>query len=333
MRVEKLKWKIRDVEIPNQVVVAPMAGVTNQAFRIIVKQFGAGLVYSEMVSDKGLDYKNKKTLDLLVVDPLEKPVSLQVFGGDIDSMVDAARWIDENTLADIIDINMGCPVNKVVKNEAGSKLMQYPDKIFQIVEKIVRSVRKPVTVKIRSGWDHEHINAVEVARLIEKAGARAVAVHGRTRSQMYSGKADWNIIREVKQNLTIPVIGNGDVTTPEDAQSLLMETGCDAVMIGRGLLGNPWLVKQTVDYLETGTYERKIPLEEKHRQILEHFHQLIRVKCEKVAVLEMRTHASWYVKGLRNAGHIKDQINRAKTAVQLEKIINDYFAELIIEQE
>lgn len=328
-----MKWKIREIEIPNQVVVAPMAGVTNQAFRLIAKRFGAGLLYSEMVSDKGLDYKNQKTLDLLVVDPLEKPVSLQVFGGDTDSMVEAARWIDQNTLADIIDINMGCPVNKVIKNDAGSRLMQYPDKVFQIVEMIVRSVRKPVTVKIRSGWDHDHVNAVEIARLIEKAGASAVAVHGRTRSQMYSGKADWNIIREVKQSLAIPVIGNGDVNTPEDARRMLTETGCDAVMIGRGLLGNPWLVKQTLDYLETGTYEPQIPLEEKRLQILEHFHQLVRVKCEKVAVLEMRTHASWYVKGLRNASHIKDQINRAKTAVELERIINDYFYSLTIGQE
>jgi len=333
MRVGKMKWNIREIEISNQVVVAPMAGVTNQAFRLIAKRFGAGLLYSEMVSDKGLDYKNKKTLDLLVVDPLEKPVSLQVFGGDIDSMVEAARWIDQNTLADIIDINMGCPVNKVIKNDAGSKLMQFPEKVFQIVEMIVRSVRKPVTVKIRSGWDHDHVNAVEIARLIEKAGASAVAVHGRTRSQMYSGKADWNIIREVKQNLAIPVIGNGDVNTPEDARRMLTETGCDAVMIGRGLLGNPWLVKQTVDYLETGTYEPQIPLEEKRFQILEHFHQLVRVKCEKVAVLEMRTHASWYVKGLRNASHIKDQINRAKTAVELERIINDFFDGLTIGHE
>lgn len=320
-----MKWKIREIEIPNQVVVAPMAGVTNQAFRLIAKRFGAGLLYSEMVSDKGLDYGNKKTLDLLVVHPLEKPVSLQVFGGDVETMVEAAKWIDHNTIADIIDINMGCPVNKVVKNDSGSKLMQYPDKVFEIVDAIVRSVQKPVTVKIRSGWDHDHINAVEIAKLIEKAGASAIAVHGRTRSQMYSGKADWNIIRQVKDAVGIPVIGNGDVTSPEEAKRLLTETGCDAVMIGRGLLGNPWLVKQTVDYLETGTYESMIPLEEKRRQILEHFRQLIDVKCEKVAVLEMRTHASWYVKGLRNAGQVKDKINRAKSANDLEGIINDFF--------
>jgi nifR3 family TIM-barrel protein len=328
MEVALMKWKIKDIELANQVVVAPMAGVTNQAFRLIAKQFGAGLLYSEMVSDKGLDYGNKKTLAMLEIDPLEKPLSMQVFGGDLESMVEAAQWIDQKTDADIIDINMGCPVNKVVKNDAGSKLMQNPDKVFEIVSAIVKAVKKPVTVKIRSGWDHEHINAVEVALKVEAAGASAIAVHGRTRSQMYSGKADWTIIRKVKEAVHIPVIGNGDVTSPEEAKRLLEETGCDAVMIGRGLLGNPWLVKQTVDFLETGTYEKEISLEEKRRQILEHLHNLIEVKCEKIAVLEMRTHASWYIKGLPNAGQAKDQINRAKTANDIENIINAYFDEV-----
>jgi len=328
MGVTEMKWKIKDIEIANQVVVAPMAGVTNQAFRLIAKQFGAGLLYSEMVSDKGLDFGNKKTLGMLEIDPLEKPLTLQVFGGDAQSMVEAAKWIDEKTIADIIDINMGCPVNKVVKNDAGSKLMQNPDKVFDIVSSIVKAVHKPVTVKIRSGWDHDHVNAVEVALKAEAAGASAIAIHGRTRSQMYSGKADWNIIRQVKEAVRIPVIGNGDVTSPEEAKRLLEETGCDAVMIGRGLLGNPWLVKQTVDFLETGTYEKVIPLPEKRRQILEHLHNLVDIKSEKVAVLEMRTHASWYIKGLRNSGQVKDQINRAKSASELERLINDYFDEL-----
>jgi len=240
----------------------------------------------------------------------------------------AAQWIDQKTIADIIDINMGCPVNKVIKNDAGSKLMQDPQKVFEIVSAIVKAVQKPVTVKIRSGWDHDHINAVEVARKIELAGASAIAIHGRTRSQMYSGKADWDVIRQVKEAVHIPVIGNGDVTTPEEAKRMLEETGCDAVMIGRGLLGNPWLVKQTIDFLETGTYNRTISLSEKRRQILEHLHNLLQVKWEKVAVLEMRTHASWYVKGLRDAGHVKDQINRAKTISELEQIINEYFDHL-----
>jgi nifR3 family TIM-barrel protein len=325
MRVVDMKWKIREIEFKNQVVVAPMAGVTNQAFRLIAKQFGAGLLYSEMVSDKGLDYGNKKTLGMLVVDPLERPLAMQVFGGDAESMVEAAKMIDQKTDADIIDINMGCPVNKVVKNEAGSKLMQNPEKVYEIVRAIVSAVKKPVTVKIRSGWDSTHINAVEVAQKAEAAGASAIAVHGRTRSQMYSGKADWKVIKAVKEAVHIPVIGNGDVTTPEEAKRMLLETGCDAVMIGRGLLGNPWLVKQTVDYLETGTYESVIPLSEKRAQILEHLNNLSTLKCEKIAVLEMRTHASWYIKGLKNAGAAKDQINRAKTMTDLSRIINEYF--------
>jgi nifR3 family TIM-barrel protein len=326
-----MQWKIREIPIMNQVVIAPMAGVTNQAFRLIVKEFGAGLLYSEMVSDKGLDYKNKKTLDMLAVDPLEKPLSLQVFGGDSISMVEAAKWIDEHTDADIIDINMGCPVNKVIKNDAGSKLMQNPQKVFEIVSAIVSAVKKPVTVKIRSGWDSLHINAVEIAKLAEKAGCSAIAVHGRTRSQMYSGKADWDIIRQVKQAVMIPVIGNGDVTSPEEAKRMLEETGCDAVMIGRGLLGNPWLVKQTVDYLETGFYEKNISFSEKREQILAHLDNLSELKCEKIAVLEMRTHAAWYVKGLRNSGQVKDKINRAKTTLELQHIINEYFDSLTLE--
>lgn len=320
-----MAWKIRNVEIANPVVVAPMAGVTNQAFRLIVKKFGAGLVYSEMVSDKGLDYGNRKTLGMLIVDPAEKPLAMQVFGGDVDSMVEAAKWIDEKTLADIIDVNMGCPVNKVIKNDAGSKLMQNPEKVFEIVSSLVNNVKKPVTVKIRSGWDSEHINAVDIARQAEAAGASAIAVHGRTRSQMYSGKADWDIIRRVKQAVRVPVIGNGDVNSPEDAGRLLKETGCDAVMIGRGLLGNPWLVRQTLDYLETGIYVKEVPVSEKRRQVLEHFRGLMEVKCEKVAVLEMRTHASWYVKGLPNATQVKDRINRAKSAAEMEIILNDFF--------
>ncbi|MDD3865504.1 MAG: tRNA dihydrouridine synthase DusB [Candidatus Izemoplasmatales bacterium] len=323
-----MKWKIKNIEIANQIVMAPMAGVTNQAFRHIAKRFGAGLLYSEMVSDKGLDYKNKKTLDMLEIDSTEHPIAMQVFGSDIVTMVEAAKWIDQHTTADIIDINMGCPVSKVIKNDAGSKLLQQPKKVFEIVYAIVHAVKKPVTIKIRSGWDKDHINAVEIALQAEAAGASAIAVHGRTRTQMYSGKADWEIIRQVKNAVKIPVIGNGDITSPELAKQMLDNTGCDAVMLGRGTLGNPWLIKQSIDYLETGTYENEILLAEKQRQILEHLQNLAELKCEKIAVLEMRTHASWYIKGLHNSGQIKDKINRAKTIEDLRQIINDYFYEL-----
>ncbi|MDD3126359.1 MAG: tRNA dihydrouridine synthase DusB [Candidatus Izemoplasmatales bacterium] len=323
-----MKWKIKNIEIANQIVMAPMAGVTNQAFRHIAKRFGAGLLYSEMVSDKGLDYKNKKTLDMLEIDSTEHPIAMQVFGSDIVTMVEAAKWIDQHTTADIIDINMGCPVSKVIKNDAGSKLLQQPKKVFEIVYAIVHAVKKPVTIKIRSGWDNDHINAVEIALQAEAAGASAIAVHGRTRTQMYSGKADWEIIRQVKNAVKIPVIGNGDITSPELAKQMLDNTGCDAVMLGRGTLGNPWLIKQSIDYLETGTYENEILLAEKQRQILEHLQNLAELKCEKIAVLEMRTHASWYIKGLHNSGQIKDKINRAKTIEDLRQIINDYFYEL-----
>jgi nifR3 family TIM-barrel protein len=320
-----MKWKIRNIEIDNQIVMAPMAGVTNQAFRIIAKRFGAGLLYSEMVSDKGLDYKNKKTMGMLDIDSTDHPIAMQIFGGEVPTMIEAAKWIDQKTTADIIDINMGCPVNKVIKNDAGSKLMQQPNKVFEIVQAIVQAVKKPVTVKIRSGWDHEHINAVEIALQAEAAGASAIAVHGRTRTQMYSGKADWDIIRQVKAAVKIPVIGNGDITSPEHAKQMLEITGCDAVMLGRGTLGNPWLIKQTVDFLETGIYEKEITLAEKRSQIFEHMENLADLKCEKIAVLEMRTHAAWYIKGLRNSGQAKDKINRAKTIDDLKIIIIDYF--------
>lgn len=323
-----MRWNIREIEIKNQVVVAPMAGVTNQAFRLITKDFGAGLLYSEMVSDKGLGYNNKKTLAMLAIDNEEHPLSMQVFGSDALSMVEAAKMIDQSTTADIIDINMGCPVNKVIKNESGSKLMQNPDKVYEIVKAMVDAVKKPVTIKIRSGWDSDHINAVEVALKAEAAGASAIAVHGRTRAQMYTGKADWSIIREVKKAVKIPVIGNGDITTPEEAKRMLEETGCDAVMIGRGLLGNPWLVKQTIEYLETGTYEKEIPLSKKRAQILDHMQRLASLKCDRAAMLEMRTHAAWYIKGLYNSGHAKGLINQAKTVEEMTNIINQYFDEL-----
>jgi len=320
-----MKWKIRDIEIPNQVVLAPMAGVTNPAFRRIAKELGIGLVYTEMVSDKGLGHNNGRTRSMLKIEPDEHPVTLQLFGADVESMVAAAIMIDRETDADIIDINMGCPVPKVVKSDAGSKLMKDPEKAFEIVSRIVSSVRKPVTAKIRSGWDHNDINAVAFARGIEEAGISAIAIHARTRTQMYSGSADWSIIRAVKQAVSVPVIGNGDIYSPEDAATMLKETGCDAVMIGRGVLGNPWLIRQTVDYLERGSYDGGPSLTERRAGIIKHMDYLVKEEGEKIAILEMRSHAAWYLKGLRDSAKAKLEVSKARTRDEMLRILDSFF--------
>lgn len=325
-----MKWKIRDIEIKNQVVVAPMAGVTNLAYRLILKEFGAGLIYTEMISDKGLLYKNQRTKDMIQVLESERPISLQLFGSEINSMRDAGMYIDDNSSADIIDINMGCPVTKVTKAGSGSKLMTTPELAYGIVKSIVKVVKKPVTVKIRSGWDHENINAVEFARLMEKAGASAIAVHGRTKTDMYTGKADLDIIKAVKENVNIPVIGNGDIRTPEDAKHMLDYTKCDAIMIGRGILGNPFIIKQICDYLETGSYEKEISNEIRKKYLIEHLNKLIELKGERVATLEMRSHATWYIKGLPGASKVKTKIVAANSTKEIEEIINDFFNEIKI---
>lgn len=317
-------FKIGNIEIKNQVVMAPMAGITNMAFRKIIKDFGAGLVYSEMVSDKALCYGNTKTIDMLQVDDGEHPVSIQLFGGEVETMVKAAKFIDQHSNCDIIDINMGCPVNKVLKADAGSKLLLYPDKIYEIVKGIVDNVSKPVTVKIRSGFDSKHINAVEVAKLIEKAGASAIAIHGRTRSQMYEGKADWKIITDVKAAVKIPVIGNGDVRSVEDAKRMLEETGVDAVMIGRAALGNPWLIKQVVQSLETGVIIEEPTYQEKIAQCLSHAKKLMEIEPEKVAMFQMRGHAPWYIKGLKSSARVKNELSKINTFEELKTILKDY---------
>lgn len=317
-------FKIGNIEIKNQVVMAPMAGITNMAFRKIVKDFGAGLVYSEMVSDKALCYGNTKTIDMLQVDDGEHPVSIQLFGGEVETMIKAAKFIDQHSNCDIIDINMGCPVNKVLKADAGSKLLLYPDKIYEIVKGIVDNVSKPVTVKIRSGFDAKHINAVEVAKLIEKAGASAIAIHGRTRSQMYEGKADWKIIADVKAAVKIPVIGNGDVRSVEDAKRMLEETGVDAIMIGRAALGNPWLIKQVVQSLETGVIIEEPTYQEKIFQCLSHAKKLMEIEPEKVAMFQMRGHAPWYIKGLKSSAKVKNELSKINTFEELEMILKDY---------
>jgi nifR3 family TIM-barrel protein len=316
--------KIGDVEMKNQVVLAPMAGVCNPAFRLIAKEFGTGLVCAEMVSDKAIIHGNEKTHKMLFVDDREKPLSLQIFGGDKASLVEAAKVVDQHTNADIIDINMGCPVPKITKNDAGARWLLDPNKIYEMVSSVVDAVKKPVTVKMRIGWDEEHIYAIENAQAVERAGGKAVAVHGRTRVQMYEGHANWDIIRQVKESVKIPVIGNGDVDSPEKAKKMLEETGVDAVMIGRAALGNPWMLYRTIKYLEDGSLPENPTAREKINICILHLDRLIALKGEKVAVQEMRKHAAWYLKGLRNAAPIRDKINFANTRQDLVALLTDY---------
>jgi nifR3 family TIM-barrel protein len=320
-------WKIGDITIPNRVTLAPMAGVSNWAFRLTVKEFGAGLITAEMVSDKGILNRNKRTMEMLYIDEQEMPMSLQIFGGDKDSLVQAAQYVDQNTNASIIDINMGCPAPKITKVDAGSRWLLDPDKIYQMVKAVVENTEKPVTVKMRTGWDEDHIYAVENAKAIEAAGGSAIGLHGRTRKQMYEGYANWDIIKEVKSAVHIPVIGNGDIDSPEIAKKRLVETGVDAVMIGRAALGNPWIIYQIVKYLESGILIDDPSPREKVDVCLLHMDRLIKIKGEKVAIMEMRKHAAWYLKGIDGNGKARKLINSAEKRDDLVNILSEFARE------
>ena len=320
-----MKWKIGDVEIDNQIVLAPMAGICDSPFRTIAKSMGCGLIETEMVSDRGIIYDNTRTQDMLQMTEYERPISQQLFGSTAETMRKASVYIYENMKPDIIDINMGCPVRKVaIKGRAGSALLKDPDKAYDIVSEVVDAVPIPVTVKIRSGWDNENIIAVEIAKLIEEAGASAITVHPRTKEQSYCVDADWSIIKDVKNEVSIPVIGNGDIRTCYDAKKMLDETSCDAVMIGRATLGNPWLIKQCVDYLENGIPPQKVTKEERMEMIKKHTELLFERKPEKVAISKMRLHAAYYLKGLYRSVEIKPKIFKTTTKEELYELIEDY---------
>ena len=318
-------WRIGNVTIKNKIVLAPMAGICNSAYRTIIKEMGCGLIYAEMVSDKAISYGNDKTIDMLYMTDYERPIVQQIFGSDVTSFVTAAKYIYETVKPDIIDINMGCPVPKVaVRSQAGSALLKNPAKVYDIVSAVVETVPIPVTVKIRSGWDNNSVNAVEIAKICEKAGAKAITVHPRTRSQGYSGKADWQVIKDVKDNVSIPVIGNGDVKSCYDAKLMLDQTNCDAVMIGRGVLGNPWLIKECVDYLENSKEPIKVAAIDKIAMIRKHLNYLMKIKSEKVSLLEMRSHTAWYLKGIPNTSDFKKKIFTIKTYHDFNILLDEF---------
>lgn len=315
--------KIGNVELENNLILAPMAGVCDLPFRLLCKEQGAGLLCMEMVSAKGIYYNNKNTELLLAIQEQERPVSLQLFGADAGIMSEMAKKIEERPF-DILDINMGCPVPKVVNNGEGSALMKQPKLVFEIVSKVAGAIQKPVTVKIRKGFDQEHVNAVEIARIAEEAGAAAVAVHGRTREQYYSGQADWDIIRKVKEAVSIPVIGNGDLLTGQDVLAMKEQTGCDGFMIGRGAQGNPWIFRQMLHFMETGEELPRPDAAEVARMLLRHARSQIALKGEETGIREMRKHAAWYTGGYRNSAKLRGKINEVETYGQLEELFQTY---------
>ena len=319
------KLKIGNVELKNPYILAPMAGVTDLPFRLLCKEQGAGLLCMEMISAKAIQYNNRNTKALLEIHPEEEPVSLQLFGSDPDVISEIAKRIEELPFA-ILDINMGCPVPKIVRNGEGSALMNQPKLVHEIVSKTVKAIQKPVTVKIRKGFNDESINAVEIAKIIEDAGAAAVAVHGRTREQYYSGKADWDIIRQVKEAVMIPVIGNGDVVSGESALAMMRETGCDGVMIGRGAQGNPWIFSELVEYERTGVMPNRPSNEELKEMMLRHARLQIQYKGEYLGIREMRKHVSWYTSGLKNSAKLRGEINAVESYEELEKLLEERIA-------
>ena len=319
------KLKIGNVELENNIILAPMAGLTDLPFRLVCEKYNPGLVVTEMVSSKALYYNDEKTKELLNMKGEKRPVSAQIFGSDVESMAYSAKYVSE--IADIVDINMGCPAPKVVKNGDGSKLLLDLDKVYEIVKAVVKNSSVPVTVKIRKGWDSEHIVAVEVAKAVESAGAQAIAVHGRTRAEYYTGIADWNIIKKVKENVSIPVIGNGDIKSPEDAKQIFEQTNCDGVMIGRATLGKPWILEQIRTYLQDGTI-RKVPNQEILETILNHINLETKEKGEYTGVREMRKHICYYLKGLPGASVVRDKINHLESKEEVEKELVNYFKTL-----
>ncbi|GEO77973.1 tRNA-dihydrouridine synthase [Companilactobacillus mindensis DSM 14500] len=319
-----MEWKIGDVTIPNQIVVAPMAGVTNSAFRVTAKEFGAGLVVCEMISDQGIKYRNAKTLGMMFVDPKEHPVSIQIFGGTKESLVQAARYVAENTAADIIDINMGCPVKKVTKIGAGSSWLKDPDKLYDAVKAVSSAIDKPLTVKMRTGWDDDHILAVENALAAQEAGAKAIAMHGRTKTQMYTGHANWDILHEVAQHLTVPFMGNGDVKTPQDAKKMLDEVGADAVMVGRAVLGNLWRLNEMKHYLDTGEMLSEPTVAEKINIAKLQLQRLVDLKGEHVGVPEFRQQAAYYLKGIPHAVRTRAKVVNVNTMQEVFDALDEF---------